>query len=109
MGTLYGLEFDLPEVYKQLEKIFQNLDKKFFKKLYVGALIDHLHSEHNILTYFTDNKKVCLAISPSLITSEKDINNLFDSLDKTFDKNQFSLVNKFIKNIGIENLKLIFK
>ena len=109
MGALYGLEFELPEVYKQLEKIFQNLDKKFFKKLYVGALIDHLYSEHNILTYFTDNKKVCLAISPSLITSEKDINKLFDPLDKTFDKNQFTLVNKFIKNVGIENLKLIFK
>ena len=40
---------------------------------------------------------------------EKDINYLFDSLDKTFDKNQFLLVNKFIKNVGIENLKLIFK
>ena len=109
MGALYGLEFELPELYKQLEKIFQNFDKKFFKKLYVGALIDHLYSEHNILTYFTDNKKVCLAISPSLITSEKDINYLFDSLDKTFDKNQFLLVNTFIKNVGTENLKLIFK
>ena len=80
-----------------------------FKKLYVGALIDHLYSVHNILTYFTDNTKVCLAISPSLITSEQDVNKLFDSLDNTFNKNQFALVNKFIKNVGIENLKLIFK
>ena len=83
--------------------------KKFFKKLYIGALIDYLHEYENKLLYFTDNKKVHLAISPSLITTEDEINALIISLDNVLSKNQITLVSKFIKNVGKENIKLIFK
>lgn len=109
MGALFGIELLLPNIYKYLQSLFNFYDEKFFKKLYIGALIDYLYEFENKLLYFTDNKKVHLAISPSLITTEDEINALIISLDNVLSKNQITLVSKFIKNVGKENIKLIFK
>lgn len=108
MGTLYGLEFDISKSFKTIEKSLNTNNLKFINKVHVGSIIDELYREHNILTYFTDNKRVCLAVSPSNIATIDDVKYFIETLDNVLSQNQTKLILKFVKNVSLENIKLLF-
>jgi len=111
LGCINGVSFNSP--LDIITKISENIpinaisDKtEFIEKLTVGSIINHLYSEHNILTTVKLNPgDPMLSISPSLITTDEDIEYFIDSLDKTLNLGLSQLIFKFVKS----NIYKLFK
>ncbi len=108
-GSLFGVYFDLKDLYGKLGKIINTSAKEKIEKVYIVALIDYLYKEHNYLTYFTDNQKMHLAIGPSLVIDPVDVENFFSSFRSTLEQNQVRLFTNFVTRKGLGNIKLLFK
>ena len=108
-GSLFGVCFDLKDLYGKLGKIINTSTKEKIEKVYIVAIIDYLYKEHNYLTYFTDNQKMHLAIGPSLVIDPVDVENFFSSFRSTLEQNQVKLFTNFVTRKGLGNIKLLFK
>ena len=101
-GALFGIFFN--ETPKLLNKIINFIpsdlfqDKRFLDKLIIGSIVSDLYESHNILTFTSLGKDLHLIISPPLIISKEEIDNLIKALDITLTKGLYSLVSKFVKN-----------
>jgi putrescine aminotransferase len=73
-------------------------DTRFSEKLISGAIVNHLYSKHNILTYFGVNIGNPLIISFPLISSKSEIELALTALRETFSKSMPSLIFDFISS-----------
>ena len=108
-GCLFGLKFNLDDLYGRIEKIVNTSGKKFIEKVYIVALIDYLYKEYNYLTYFTDNQGINLGIGPSPLAEEADVKGFSSALRSTLEQNQIKLVTNFVTKKGLGNLKLLIE
>ena len=103
MGALYGVSFYSPldiftNFFKNIPVAFIQNKKEFIEKITIGSIINHLYSNHNILTTVTLNPgNPLLSVSPSLVITNEDIKYFIDSLDKTLQVGLSKLVFNFIK------------
>ena len=72
-------------------------DERFMAKLVTTAVISHLYTHHNILTFTSLGYEVHLIVAPPLIIKDDEIDHFFACLDKTFAIGILSLVIKFAK------------
>ena len=111
LGCINGISFNSPlDIFTKIsEKIplkFISDKTEFIEKLTVASIINHLYSEHNILTTVKLNPgDPLLSISPSLVTSDEDLNYFIDSLDKTLALGLSNLIFKFVKSNVYKLLK----
>ncbi len=60
-----------------------NAPVNFLAKALTSAVVSELFSTHDILTYFIPNREVPLMLSPSMITTDAELDRAVDALDKT--------------------------
>ena len=104
MGAINGISFNSPlEIFSKISGSipikFINDKKEFIEKLTVASIINHMYTEHNILTTVTLNPgDPLLSISPSLVASDEDISYFIESLEKTIAVGMNNLIFRFVKN-----------
>ncbi len=67
-------------------------NSRFIEKVCYASIVNSLYKDSNILTAFSQNKEICLWVSPPLVTEMKDIDYFINSLDKTLEKGLDKLV-----------------
>ena len=72
-------------------------DERFMAKLVTTAVISHLYTHHNILTFTSLGYEIHLIVAPPLVVTDDEIDHFFACLDKTFAEGLLSLVIKFAK------------
>ncbi len=111
LGCINGVTFNSPlDLFTKVSEIipvdFISDKTEFIEKLTVGSIINHLYVEHNILTTVKLNPgDPMLSISPSLVTSDDDLEYFIDALDKTLSLGLTNLIFKFVKS----NVYKLFK
>jgi len=101
-GALHGVFL------KQKESLLQNLlaklpvkmlqDQRFVAKLTVASVVDWLYKEHNIFTFFNNNRDVGVLFSPSLVITPEETTLFFDALDATLEHGLFKVTAEFVKS-----------
>lgn len=71
-------------------------DERFTAKLINAAVISHLYSEHNILTYYGENREILLMAAPSLVITPDQIDQFLQALDLTLARGWLTLCSRFI-------------
>lgn len=111
LGCINGISFNSPldiftKISKNIPVEFISDKAELIEKLTVGSIINNLYIEHNILTTVKLNPgDPMLSISPSLITTDKDLEYFIESLDKTLALGLPNLIFKFVKS----NVYKLFK
>ena len=77
-------------------KMFQ--DRRLIRKIFSGAIMDHLYDKHGVLTYIGFNRDIPLVISPMLIATPQEIDYCLKSLDATLEQGLVKLCTCFVKN-----------
>lgn len=100
-GALYGLFLDGgPKVLNLAARLapggFRN-DPLFRTKLITCAVINELHREHGIYTYYTLNGRSPLVVAPPLVVEPDDVEYFLDCLDKTLAKGLPRLLTTFVR------------
>ena len=111
LGCINGVSFNSPldiftKISENIPIDFLSDKAELIEKLTVGSIINHLYVEHNILSTVKLNPgDPMLSISPSLITTDKDLKYFIESLDKTLALGLSNLIFKFVKS----NVYKLFK
>jgi putrescine aminotransferase len=103
-GALWGLILKVPEIL-EIVNIFEKVlpkesifsDKRFASKLISGAYVDYLYEQENVLTYFGSNIDNPLIISLPLVTSDEDLDFLFNAISNTFKLPRRTIISNFVK------------
>ncbi|GAA4094996.1 aspartate aminotransferase family protein [Actinomadura miaoliensis] len=100
-GALHGIFLDGgPKVLDLVARMapggFRN-DPRFRAKLVTCAVINELHREHGIYTYYTLNGRNPLVVAPPLVAETEDLEYFLDSLDKTLAKGLPRLLTTFVR------------
>ena len=72
-------------------------DERFMAKLVTTAVISHLYTHHNILSFTSLGYEIHLIVAPPLVVTDDEIDHFFACLDKTLAEGLLSLVIKFAK------------
>ena len=99
-GLLHGIVFKaelnlIKQAIKMLPKSISS-DEQFIEKLVTGSIISYLYDNFGLLTYYGSNQKIVFKIAPSSTISEKDIDYLFESLDKTLELGWIKILSHFV-------------
>jgi len=73
-------------------------EKNFVAKLIAAAVISHLYSRHNILTYHEENRDILLMAAPSLVIEPTEIEQFISALDATLNEGLASLCARFVSS-----------
>lgn len=100
-GALHGLFLDGgPKVLNLAARLapggFRN-DPLFRTKLITCAVINELHREHGIYTYYTLNGRSPLVVAPPLVVEPDDVEYFLDCLDRTLAKGLPRLLTTFVR------------
>ena len=113
MGSFQGIFFHnqfgiILSLIKKINIGFINDNKVFLSKIFIAAIIDKLYSKHKILSILGETSLtssgnnedfVYLALTPSLVIKEEDIEYFFSSLDKILSEGVYKINFDFIKKI----------
>lgn len=101
VGTLMGMMFKSP--YEFVEKTLIKLPIKFIRdktefinKITAAAVVEELYKTHGILTTITPVQQGMIAITPSIIAKEQDLDYFIGCLDSSLQKGLASLINSFV-------------
>jgi adenosylmethionine-8-amino-7-oxononanoate aminotransferase len=72
-------------------------DKLFLKKLVTASVVSALYEKYNILSFTSFAENTHLIISPPLITSEEEMDYLFNSLNGVFEYGLIRCITDFAK------------
>ena len=96
VGALQGIRLSTESLLTtQLAKYIPmaNLNNsRFIEKVCYASIINSLYTDSKILSAFSQNKEICLWISPPLVVKMSDIDYFIDALDKTLKKGLNRLV-----------------
>jgi putrescine aminotransferase len=109
-GAHYGMIFYPPPL-RYLENMARHLpgnlfcDSKLIHKVLICSIISALYDHEDILTWFVPNSDLPFMLSPSLITTEDEINRVMESLDRSLAKGGLKLMTGFMVS-AIRSMKL---
>ncbi len=100
VGTLMGLKLKSPYefVEKALAKLpFQFIRNKteFINKITAAAVVEELYKTHGVLATITPSKQGMIAVTPSIIVQEEEMDYFIKSLEASFEKGLTSLTHHF--------------
>jgi putrescine aminotransferase len=102
-GALWGVVID-PRLAGGLSSVITPVanklsgDDQIVHKLITASVISHLYNKHSILSFFGSNRDLALIVSPSLIVTEEEIEQLLDALDETLSVGRVRLVADLVKD-----------
>jgi putrescine aminotransferase len=100
-GAIYGLFLNCgPEILSKLVQLIPSdmfRDKLFLKKLVTASVVSALYEKYNILSFTSFAENTHLIISPPLITSEEEMDYLFNSLNGVFEYGLIRCITDFAK------------
>lgn len=104
-GAHYGLIFDagLPSAARGLLKFLPGdatIPANAFAKALTTAVMADLFESHDILTYCVPNREVPLIISPSMITTDAEIDRALAALDRTLALGKARLVARLARRLA---------
>ncbi|WP_426417196.1 aspartate aminotransferase family protein [Aestuariirhabdus sp. LZHN29] len=73
-------------------------DERFLQKLITAAVIQELYQQHDILTYYADNREILLMAAPSLVISEEQLERYLSALDTTLAQSLSLLCLRFVQS-----------
>lgn len=76
-----------------------NAPVNFLAKALTSAAVSELFSTHDILTYFVPNREVPLMLSPSMITTDAELDRALDALDKTLALGKARLIARLARRL----------
>lgn len=101
VGTLMGLKLKSP--YDFVEKALMNVPMKFIKnktefinKITAAAVVEELYKTHGILMTVAPSKQGMIAVTPSIIAEQQEIDYFVNGLDASLQKGLAPLINRFI-------------
>jgi putrescine aminotransferase len=72
-------------------------DERFMAKLFTASVISELFNNHNTLTFYGSNREIPLILSPSLIASDEQIEQMLAALDQTLSQGKLKLLMSFAR------------
>lgn len=100
-GAIYGLFLNCgPDIFSKLVQLIPSdmfKDKLFLKKLVTASVVSALYEKYNILTFTSFAENTHLILSPPLITTEEELDYLFESLDGIFEYGLIRCITDFAK------------
>lgn len=76
-----------------------NAPVNFLAKALTSAAVGELFATHDILTYFVPNREVPLMLSPSMITTDAELDRALDALDKTLALGKARLIGRLARRL----------
>ena len=99
-GSLWGVFLSAPRVLSLARRLMPGFgsDPHFHTKLVTLSVINHLFSEHRIMTYYSPNVENPLMVAPSLVVSTEDLEYFLASLDTTLRRGPARLLTEFVRD-----------
>jgi len=82
-GLMIGIEFEQPE-----KGLLSKFAGKFYREFTGSMVAGELLNNHQIITAYTLNNPNVIRLEPPLIVTKEDIDNVLNSLEEIFTKNQ---------------------
>lgn len=101
VGTLMGLKLQSP--YEFVEQALAKLPFRFIKnktefinKVTAAAVVEELYKTHGVLTTITPAQQGMIAVTPSIIAQQEEMDYFLRSLESCLEKGLASLINHFV-------------